>query len=37
MSLDPANAYEMVQVASEIGADVLSGDLHHPSETSGSP
>ena len=35
MSVDPANAPELAQIASEIGADVFEGDLRYPSETGG--
>jgi len=33
--VDPANARQLVQIASEVGADVLTGDLRYPSETGG--
>jgi hypothetical protein len=33
MAVDPANAHELALIASEIGADVLKGDLRYPSET----
>ena len=35
MPVDPANARELAQIAGEIGADVLSGDLRYPSDTGG--
>jgi len=35
MPVDPANARELAQIAGELGADVLSGDLRYPSETDG--
>jgi len=37
MGIDLANAHELAQIAGEIGADVLSGDLRYPSETGGWP
>jgi hypothetical protein len=33
--VDPANANEMAEIAREVGADVLMGDLSYPSGTSG--
>jgi hypothetical protein len=33
--IDPANAEELANLADEIGADVLSGDLRYPSDTGG--
>jgi len=33
--VDPANAQELANIAGEIGADVLKGDLRHPSDTGG--
>ena len=35
MPVDPANANELAQIAGEIGAEVLTGDLRYPSETGG--
>jgi hypothetical protein len=35
VSVDPANARELAQIASEISADGLTGDLRYPSETGG--
>ena len=35
MTVDPSNASELKQIAAEIGADVLEGDLRYPSETGG--
>ena len=35
MPVDPSNARELAQIASEVGADVLTGDLRYPSETGG--
>jgi len=35
MLVDFSNARELAQIASEIGADVLTGDLRYPSETGG--
>jgi hypothetical protein len=33
MTVDPANANELAEIAGEVGADVLEGDLSYPSET----
>lgn len=33
MSVDPNNSQELVTIAGEIGADVLTGALRYPSET----
>src|SRR5450759_3195639 len=33
MTVDPANANELANIAGEVGADVLKGDLLYPSET----
>jgi hypothetical protein len=35
MAVDPANAEELAEIAGEIGADVLSGDLRYPSDIGG--
>ena len=35
MSVDPANASELAQIASEIWTEVVSGVLRYPSETGG--
>lgn len=35
MTVDPANASELKQIAAEIGADILEGDLRYPSATGG--
>jgi len=35
MNVDPANAQELADVGSEVGADVVRGDLRYPSETGG--
>ena len=35
MAVAPASAHELAQIASEIGAPVLEGDLRYPSETGG--
>ena len=35
MSVDPANAHELAQIASEVGADVFEGALRYPSDTGG--
>jgi len=35
MTVDPANAQELSNIAREIGADVLQGDLRYPSNTGG--
>jgi hypothetical protein len=35
MAVDPANASELAEIASEIGADVLEGDLRYPSDAGG--
>ena len=35
MNVNPANAQELADVGSEVGADVLRGDLRYPSETGG--
>ena len=35
MLVDPVNAAELKQIAIEIGADGLEGDLRCPSETGG--
>ena len=35
MSVDPANAHELAAIAGEIGADVVPGVLHYPSDTGG--
>jgi hypothetical protein len=33
MDVDPANANELAEIAGEVGAHVLKGDLSYPSET----
>ena len=33
MTIDPANANELAEIAGEVGADVLKGDLSYPSVT----
>jgi hypothetical protein len=33
MNVDPANANELAEIAGEVGADILKGDLAYPSET----
>ena len=33
MTVDPANANELAEIAGEVGADVLEGDLSYPSDT----
>ena len=33
--IDPSNASELAEIASEIGADVFKGDLRYLSETGG--
>jgi hypothetical protein len=33
--IDPVNARELVIIARELGADVLSGALRYPSDTEG--
>jgi hypothetical protein len=33
MTVDPANANELAEIAGEVGADVLKGDLLYPSDT----
>ena len=35
MTVDPANANELAEIAGEVGADVLKGDLSYASETGG--
>jgi len=35
MTIDPANANELAEIAGEVGADVLKGDLSYASETGG--
>ena len=35
MSIDPANARELANIAEEVGAVVIDGPLHYPSETGG--
>src|SRR5450759_2005691 len=35
MIVDPANANELAEIAGEVGADILKGDLSYPSETGG--
>jgi hypothetical protein len=35
MAVDPANAHELAQIAGEVGANVLSGNLRYPSDTGG--
>lgn len=35
MTVDPANAEELVVIAREVGAEVLAGHLRYPSETGG--
>jgi hypothetical protein len=33
--IDPPNAHDLAELAGEIGADVFSGDLRHPSDRGG--
>ena len=35
MSVEASNARELAQIASEIGADVLTSNRRYPSETGG--
>jgi|WetSurMetagenome_2_1015567.scaffolds.fasta_scaffold663738_1 hypothetical protein len=37
MTVDPANARELGEIAHEVGADILEGALTYPSETGGWP
>ena len=35
MPVDPSNARELTEIAREVGADVLTGNLRYASETGG--